>query len=69
MNTQDVPYPQNLPSSGSSDKTLEKNMEIILSKLDAIRMAVQNLDHRITQIEQKIDAETALKHTDEERVF
>lgn len=31
-----------------------KNQELIISKLDAIRMAITNLDHRINQLEQKI---------------
>ena len=31
-----------------------RDMDIILSKLDAIRLAVQNIDHRITAIESKL---------------
>ena len=31
-----------------------RDMDIILSKLDAIRLAVQNIDHRITTIESKL---------------
>ena len=50
----DTPFPDALHSK--DDSMMNKNFEIILSKLDAIRMAIQNMDHRISAIESRLDS-------------
>ena len=50
-----------------------KNMEIVLSKLDAIRLAIQNIDHRLAVIENHFEHQKAdspnLRNPDEENLF
>jgi hypothetical protein len=67
---QETPYPENLPQHSQSSSS-DKDMQIILSKLDAIRMAIQNLDHRLTAIEGKLEQSQEIPsyHQQEQNVF
>lgn len=67
IHQQEMPYPGNLPPPSDS-----KDMQLILSKLDAIRMAIQNLDHRLTLIEGKLEQpqqEVPSYHQQEQNIF
>ena len=62
--------------SGFQDKNGDimssKNMEIVLSKLDAIRLAIQNIDHRLSVIESKVGGEKNNHNSrlpDEDNIF
>ena len=58
---------------GKNDDIMSsKNMEIVLSKLDAIRLAIQNIDHRLSVIESRIDGEKNNHNSrlpDEDNIF
>ncbi|MFP4118230.1 MAG: hypothetical protein ACLFTR_04895 [Candidatus Woesearchaeota archaeon] len=56
-------------SPGPANNTNAREQEIILSKLDAIRTAIQNLDHRLSSIETKLDKERSQKIDDTENIF
>jgi hypothetical protein len=43
------------PSTSHETQMMSKNIEIIVSKLDAIRTAIENLDHRMNIIESSIN--------------
>ncbi len=67
--TQDMPQQsqdQQYGYQGSQSNAREQ--EIILSKLDAIRTAIQNLDHRLSSIEAKLDKKDS-RHDDTENIF
>jgi hypothetical protein len=46
------------PKIHGGDAMLNKNIEIIMSKLDAIRVAVENLDHRMSALESSMQQKT-----------
>lgn len=45
--------PSNQSRPGQASEVLEKDMEIISSKLDAIKAMVENVNHRLDQIERQ----------------
>lgn len=57
----DAPFPDSAPSNETPDM-MSKNMDIIISKLDAIRMAIQNIDHRLSALESKFENQNNEKH-------
>jgi hypothetical protein len=53
---QETPFPGSMPPDPTmvhTDVMDAKNVELILAKLDAIRVAIQNLDHRLSRIEEQ----------------
>ena len=63
MPPQDMGAPQ---QSYNYDNSSSREQEIILSKLDAIRTAIQNLDHRLSAIEDKLGNN---RRNEEEKMF
>ncbi|MFW6383198.1 MAG: hypothetical protein ACOCZQ_00990 [Nanoarchaeota archaeon] len=45
------PHMNTQPTQNWSDKSITKDLEIISSKLDAIKSSIENLDHRLKSLE------------------
>lgn len=66
-------HPNHGQNSGVHSSASSKNMEIVLSKLDAIRLAIQNIDHRLSVIENHFEHQKAnspnLRTPDEDNLY
>ncbi len=55
---------------GNEEHFGSKDREIIISKLDAIRLAIQNIDHRLSTLENKVGVnEGTLQNQKDENLF
>lgn len=64
---------QNASNHPGHHSVSSKNMEIVLSKLDAIRLAIQNIDHRLSTIENNMESQKGnghnLRSPDEDNLY